>query len=235
MGYAEASREQAEQIDIPFTRMRAEIECLLVSADAESLAGHGRSAAKRLEEAEDLLHRAIEYGAMIDPWNVLGFQGNFNRFQAVEDAVTDHRVDVLLLTMQKMFDAYASLYVSLLRRVTRTRRHSSKNDSSRWSIGGINSRRSRSVVSGASRDAIRFSRRDSSLRLFRSGGRVDNRPVMFPSGENGQNTFLRPSRLDSSSMRFLGKTRLRLGHGPVDAMAIGLRAVSTGRGGALLS
>ena len=107
MGYAEASREQAAQIDIPFTRMRADIECLLVSADAESMAGHSRSAAKRIDEAEDVLHRAIECGAMLDPWNILGFQGNFNRFQAVEDAVTDHRVDVLLCTMQKLFDAYA--------------------------------------------------------------------------------------------------------------------------------
>ncbi|MBX9655483.1 hypothetical protein K2Y11_17855 [bacterium] len=107
MGFAEASRDQAARIDIPSTRMRADIECLLVSSDKDALVGHVKSATKRIEEAEDVLHRAIECGAMIDPWNILGFQGNFNRFQAVEDAVTDHRVDILLQTMQKLFESYA--------------------------------------------------------------------------------------------------------------------------------
>ena len=37
-----------------------------------------------MPETEELLHRAIECGAMIDPWNILGFQGNISLFPALE-------------------------------------------------------------------------------------------------------------------------------------------------------
>ena len=35
-----------------------------------------------LDEVEDLLHRAIECGALVDPWNILGFGGQFSLFPA---------------------------------------------------------------------------------------------------------------------------------------------------------
>jgi hypothetical protein len=107
MGYSEASRVQAAKIDVASTRMRAQIECLIESSRRFALSGDVVAATDRMIEAEDLLYRAIECGAMVDPWNILGFQGNFLRFQAIEDSVADSRVDVLLLTVQSIFDGYA--------------------------------------------------------------------------------------------------------------------------------
>ncbi len=107
MGYTEASRAQSVKIDVASTRMRSQIECLIESSRRFALTGDVAAATDRMIEAEDLLYRAIECGAMVDPWNILGFQGNFLRFQAIEDSVTDSRVDVLLLTVQSIFDGYA--------------------------------------------------------------------------------------------------------------------------------
>jgi hypothetical protein len=83
------------------------MECLLESSRRFALSGDVVAATDRLIEAEDLLYRAIECGAMVDPWNILGFQGHFQRFQSIEDAVSDARVDVLLSTVQALFDGYA--------------------------------------------------------------------------------------------------------------------------------
>jgi hypothetical protein len=107
MGQSEASREQASQIQIPATRFRAQITTALLTARREAVAGHHASASSRIAAAEAFLDRAICSGSMLDPWNILGFGGHFPRFQAVEDAVTDPRVDTLLETMQEIFDAYA--------------------------------------------------------------------------------------------------------------------------------
>ncbi|MBY0588081.1 hypothetical protein K2X85_12945 [bacterium] len=107
MGYTEASRAQAARIDVTSTRMRAQIECLIESSRHFALSGDVVAATDRMIEAELLLYRAIECGAMVDPWNILGFQGNFHRFASVEDSVVDSRVDILLATVQSIFDGYA--------------------------------------------------------------------------------------------------------------------------------
>jgi hypothetical protein len=107
MGYPEASRAQAARIDVPSTRIRAQIECLIESSRHFALCGDVVAATDRMVEAEELLYRGIECGAMVDPWNILGFAGNFHRFQSVEDSVNDARVDVLLGTVQSIFDGYA--------------------------------------------------------------------------------------------------------------------------------
>jgi hypothetical protein len=80
---------------------------MIESSRRFALSGDVVAATDRMIEAEDLLYRAIECGAMVDPWNILGFQGNFLRFQSIEDSVTDSRVDVLLHTVQSIFDGYA--------------------------------------------------------------------------------------------------------------------------------
>ena len=46
--------------------------------------------------SSDLLHRAIECGALVDPWNILGFGGQYSLFPAAENSVYDHRVDELI-------------------------------------------------------------------------------------------------------------------------------------------
>src|SRR5262249_29613028 len=61
-------------------------------------------------QIEDLLSRAIECGAVIDPWNILGFGGQFSLFPAMENSIPDPRVDELLDLMEQIFALYSRLW-----------------------------------------------------------------------------------------------------------------------------
>ena len=62
-----------------------------------------------LQEVEDLLRRGIDCGALIDPWNILGYQGLFPIFPGREDTVRDPRAEELIHTVGRQFDLYARL------------------------------------------------------------------------------------------------------------------------------
>lgn len=60
-------------------------------------------AAQALTEIEERVHSGIGCGALADPWNALGFQGQFPIFQSMEDAVLDHRLIELCELMDSTF------------------------------------------------------------------------------------------------------------------------------------
>lgn len=107
MGQPEAARQQAAVIPSVSGRFETEIQLRLTSA--HWLIGNGDlpEAARLATEIEDLLHRGIECGALADPWNILGFQGQFPLFAAREDTVGDPRVDILLAVMERIFALYS--------------------------------------------------------------------------------------------------------------------------------
>ena len=107
MGYPEASDEQATIIPSLSTRFEAEIHWRLTSAHLHLDESRVDEAAERLEQIEDLLDRGIQCGAFIDPWNILGFQGQFPLFSSREDSVPDQRAEVLLTLVEEIFDLYA--------------------------------------------------------------------------------------------------------------------------------
>ncbi len=102
MGYAEAARRQAQIVPVASARMLCEINGLMTTIHQEVDAGRLPRAAAEVPEAVQLLHRAIECGALVDPWNILGFQGQFSLFPALENTVRDHRVDVLVHLVKQM-------------------------------------------------------------------------------------------------------------------------------------
>ena len=53
--------------------------------------------------AFDLLRRAIHCGALIDPWDILAFGGNFSLYPGPESGVHDSRVDDLLYIVEHLF------------------------------------------------------------------------------------------------------------------------------------
>jgi len=109
MGYLDAAARQAAFVPAASARMRAEIDRRLTAAhqaiDRRQLA----EAAAQLPEITDLLHRAIECGAMVDPWNMLGFGGQFGRSPAVEDSIHDERIDDLIEVVGDLFNLHARL------------------------------------------------------------------------------------------------------------------------------
>src|SRR5262249_50953618 len=49
-------------------------------------------------------------GAVIDPWNILGFGGQFSLFPAIENSIPDPRVDELFDLVEQIFALYARLW-----------------------------------------------------------------------------------------------------------------------------
>src|SRR5262249_13239473 len=109
MGYAEAAREQAAVIPATSTRFETEIQLRLTLVQFDLDRGKIASARERLAEVEELLARGIDCGAIVDPWNILGFQGQFPLFAAREDSVADPRVDKLVAIMEQIFNGFSRL------------------------------------------------------------------------------------------------------------------------------
>ena len=107
MGYPSASRERSANIPAPATRFSTEIRLRQTEANFATKSGRLTQAADLLGEVEDLLRRGVECGALIDPWNILGYQGLYPIFPGRDDTVRDPRAEELILTLGRQFDLYA--------------------------------------------------------------------------------------------------------------------------------
>ncbi|NOX54834.1 MAG: hypothetical protein GXP27_10430, partial [Planctomycetes bacterium] len=107
MGHAPASREQAAAIPCLAARFQSEIEWRITTAHWHLSRSNLAEAARLLEELDDLFQRGVQCGALMDPWNILGFQGNFPLFSSREDAIPDPRVEILLTLVEGIFGVYA--------------------------------------------------------------------------------------------------------------------------------
>lgn len=106
MGYPDAAREEATVIPCASARFNCEIQWRLTSALKLLDMGQPQDANELLIEIEDFLHRAIHCGAFVDPWNILGFAGNFPLFSSREDSIPDQRVEQLLDVVERIFGAF---------------------------------------------------------------------------------------------------------------------------------
>ncbi len=109
LGHTEAAARQVRVVPVASARMLCNIHCRLTTAERDTRRGDLDQAAQRLPPIEALLHRAIECGAVIDPWNLLGFGGQYSLFPAVEDSIYDHRVDELLELIGRFFSVYVQI------------------------------------------------------------------------------------------------------------------------------
>jgi hypothetical protein len=107
MGYPSAARVQAVKISAPAVRFGTEVRIRQTEAGFAADRNQPADAAKLLGEVEDLLRRGIDCGALIDPWNILGYQGLFPIFPGREDTVRDPRAEELIHQIGRQFDLYA--------------------------------------------------------------------------------------------------------------------------------
>ena len=107
MGHAAAARQEAAVIPCASARFDSEIQWRITTSKHLIVRGQVKEAAPLLREIEDLLHHGIRCGALVDPWNILGFGGNFPLFAAREDSIPDHRVEVLLDLMERIFGIFS--------------------------------------------------------------------------------------------------------------------------------
>lgn len=107
MGYPDAAREQADAIPAASIRFECEIQCRI------GLTHHALNLNRLSEAVElvvglyDLFQRGIQCGALVDPWNILGFQGQFPLFTSREDTIPDNRVEVLIELIEDTFGAFS--------------------------------------------------------------------------------------------------------------------------------
>lgn len=102
MGAANAALEQANEVRVASSRILCKIYCKL-TAGHQALDTHNLAVATELTpEIEDLLERGIECGALVDPWNVVGFGGNFSLFPSLENTIHDYRVDDLIQVVEQI-------------------------------------------------------------------------------------------------------------------------------------
>ncbi len=110
MGFPEAAAAQADVVPAASARMLCQIDCRLTEGGLAVQQGDLELAARLLEEIMDWLQRGIGCGAIVDPWNILGFDGNFSVFPAMENSVRDHRVDELVVLMEQIFAFYSRVW-----------------------------------------------------------------------------------------------------------------------------
>lgn len=69
-----------------------------------------REALAALDEATDLLFRAVGCGAAVDPWNILGLSGQFPLHEPSGESLPDPRVDDLVNVTATILDGYAAAW-----------------------------------------------------------------------------------------------------------------------------
>src|SRR5262249_10591288 len=109
MGYAEASRREASQVSAVSVRFLSDIVGLLKTAQRRVDSGQCAEAAEIIDHIEEVLHRGIACGALVDPWNILGFQAMFPLASAQEDSIHDTRIDELIFVVGEIFNLHARL------------------------------------------------------------------------------------------------------------------------------
>ncbi len=92
MGSTDSARAETDEVPVPSARMMCRIDCLLTHGKRLLSDGLLQEAMEFPADIIDLLHRGIECGAFVDPWNILGFAGNFPYFPSSDAASEDHRI-----------------------------------------------------------------------------------------------------------------------------------------------
>ncbi|MEZ6111070.1 MAG: hypothetical protein R3C99_08650 [Pirellulaceae bacterium] len=103
MGYADAAKRQADIVPVASARMLCRIDNRVTLGHRLVDSGEMDRAAELPTQIVDFLHRSIQCGAVIDPWNILGFDANFSLFPALENSIHDHRADELIELMERVF------------------------------------------------------------------------------------------------------------------------------------
>ena len=89
LGFPEAALRQVQIVPAVSARIVCQIHCLVTGTHRAAERGRLAEGMACLAQIDDLLHRGIECGAIVDPWNILGFGGQFSLFPAVENSIPD--------------------------------------------------------------------------------------------------------------------------------------------------
>jgi len=111
LGRGAAAEELAAAVPAASARLYARMTGMAVAA-RQSLwrAGDPAAAIGQLDEAVELLFRAVGCGAAVDPWNILGLGGQFPLHEPGGESLPDPRVDDLVAMTGSLLDGYAAAW-----------------------------------------------------------------------------------------------------------------------------
>jgi hypothetical protein len=110
MGSATAAKEESDDVQVPSARILCRVDCLLTVGNQLLRRNELEKAGAIPEQIFDLIQRGIQCGALVDPWNILGFAGNFPRFVGSDSTVADERVDELVQIMEQTLGFLSRLW-----------------------------------------------------------------------------------------------------------------------------
>lgn len=110
MGSANAAKEESDDVQVPSARILCRIDCLLTIGNQLLRRNELERAGDIPDQIFDLIQRGIECGALVDPWNILGFAGNFPRFVGTDATVIDERVEELVQIMEQTLGFLSRLW-----------------------------------------------------------------------------------------------------------------------------
>ena len=103
MGFSQAAMKQAAVVPTTSARTMCRLDCFLTEGELALETGDLDRAAAVPSAVRELVQKAIECGAMIDPWNILGFDSQFSLFHGLDSSVHDHRADELVNIIEQTF------------------------------------------------------------------------------------------------------------------------------------
>jgi hypothetical protein len=116
LGRADGAERLAGMVPAASARLAARITSLVVAAERTvrgmpAVAGEESiDPLERLDRATALLMRAIDCGAVVDPWNILGLGGQFPLHEPGGESVSDPRVDELVSLVESILEGYAAVW-----------------------------------------------------------------------------------------------------------------------------
>ncbi|MEM6690105.1 MAG: hypothetical protein AAF664_11800 [Planctomycetota bacterium] len=110
MGYPEAAGKQLDTVPAASSRMMSRIDCAMTVGLRRLRSGALGEAAQVPSDCFAILRRGIECGAIIDPWDILGFSGNYPLYPGPESSVHDQRVEDVLYLIEQLFAYIARVW-----------------------------------------------------------------------------------------------------------------------------
>jgi hypothetical protein len=110
MGYPDAATRQIDEVPAASARMICRIDCETTLGLRALRSGHLDQAMEVPSRVFDLIKRAIRCGALADPWDLIGFSGQFSLHPSPECSVHDSRVDDLLYLIDQLFSYMAKVW-----------------------------------------------------------------------------------------------------------------------------
>jgi hypothetical protein len=110
MGSGDSALAEADAVSVPSARLMCRIDCLLTSGRRLLREGNLTAVSELPTDIIDILHRGIECGAFVDPWNILGFAGNFPYFSSSDAASEDQRIGEINELLEKIAAFFSRIW-----------------------------------------------------------------------------------------------------------------------------